>query len=176
MNELHTVDVTWTQDICSVLSNEGELTDIHHQKVSVGFGRNGPLAKSMNCSISDAIKSYKQFFMEAYDISSEECDERIKLIIDESAEHHSHFNYYMGWGRKSLALVTRNGTDSPMVPLTPISTDMLMDLPPRNNNSGIPCTSSSSSSSSTTPMPQLMQSVMIENAFDIVQFANGFTE
>lgn len=171
MAQLHDVDVTWTQDICSVLSNEGELTDIHHQKVSVGFGRNGSLTQSMNCSISDAIKSYKQFFMEAYDISSDECDERIQCIIEESSKHHSHFNYYMSWGRKSLALVTRNGTDSPMVPLTPISTEMRMDFPPRNNSDNsnpVSCTPSS--------MPLPMQSVMIENAFDIVQFANGFTE
>lgn len=152
MSQLHSVDVTWTKNMCEVL-RQSELTDIHHQEVSVGFGYDGPLAASINCSISDSLKSYKKFFMEAYDMSPESCEEQIDQIIEESSEHHSFFNYYMAWGRKPL-----------------VSDHLLL-----RQDSPLPSVVTSAENSE-HPSPLLSSVVMTENAFDIVHFANGFTE
>jgi hypothetical protein len=164
MSQLHSVDVTWTQHMCEVLSTQGDFTHIHHQEMSVGFGYQGPLATSIDCSIRDALKSYKQFFMEAYDMSSEVCDEKINAIIEESSEHHSFFDYYMAWGRKPLILEQlMNGQESPLIPLTPSTADTF-DVTALNTI--IPCKSPA----------ELLENFMSENAYDIVHFANGFTE
>ncbi|CAO3657443.1 unnamed protein product [Mucor hiemalis] len=153
MSQLHSVDVTWTQNMCEAL-RQSELTDIHRQEVSVGFGYQGPLATSIDCSIRDSLRSYKKFFMEAYNISSEVCDEQIDHIINESSAHHSFFNYYMAWGRKPLVseqLINSSGQNTPLLSASVITTadNLIHDTP---------------------PLP------MTEDAFDIVQFANGFIE
>ncbi|KAG2203776.1 hypothetical protein INT47_012709 [Mucor saturninus] len=161
MLELHSVDVTWTQRLCEVLSNLGDLTDIHHQEVSVGFGYDGPLASSIDCSIRDALRSHKQFFMNAYSITSDECEEKINNIIKESATHHSYFNYYMAWGRKPLVMnqLRSSGQNTPATPTTPVSADFMHSYHVNIHDS-----------------PELLASVLTENAFDIVHFANGFIE
>lgn len=158
MLELHSVDVTWTRRLCEVLSNLGDLTDIHHQEVSVGFGYDGPLASSIDCSIRDALRSHKQFFINAHNITNDECEEKINNIIKESATHHSYFNYYMAWGRKPLVLnqFMTSGQATPSTPTTPVSTDSFMH--------------------SYHDSPELLASVLTENAFDIVHFSNGFIE
>lgn len=153
MSQLHSVDVTWTQNMCEAL-RQSELTDIHRQEVSVGFGYRGPLATSIDCSIRDSLRSYKKFFMDAYNISSEVCDEQIDRIINESSAHHSFFNYYMAWGRKPLVseqLINTSGQNTPLLSASVITTadNLIHDTP---------------------PLP------MTEDAFDIVQFANGFIE
>lgn len=173
MSELHSVDMTWTQHMSEVLCHQGGFTDIHHQEVSIGFGYEGPLATSIDCSIRDALKSYKQFFMEAYNISSEVCDEKTNLVIEECSKHRSFFNYYMAWGRKPLVseqLINNipSGQESPLVPLTPVPTSLSNSLEIANNP--IP---------STVPdkcQKAFLEATLNENAFDIVHFANGFTE
>lgn len=167
MFQLHSVDVTWTQRLCEVLSSLGDLTDIHHQEVSVGFGYDGPLASSIDCSIRDALRSHKRFFMNAYNISSDDCEEKINNIIEESSSCHSYFNYYMAWGRKPLVfdqlMKTCSSQASTTTPNTPISTESFIHS---YNNTQI----------STLPSSELLASVLSENAFDIVHFSNGFIE
>jgi hypothetical protein len=175
MSKLHSVDMTWTQHMCEVLSRQGELTNIHHQEVSVGFGYQGPLATSIDCTIRDALKSYKQFFMEAYDIPSEACDDKINMVIEESSEHHSFFNYYMAWGRKPLVIEQlvnniSSGLESPLIPLTPVPTTCLA------NSIEIVNTSPVNSDVPGKSQAELLEAALSENAFDIVHFANGFIE
>lgn len=165
MFQLHSVDVTWTRRLCEVLSNLGDLTDIHHQEVSVGFGYDGPLASSIDCSIRDALRSHKQFFMNAYNITSDDCEEKINNIIKESSTHHSYFNYFMAWGRKPLVndQLMSSGQTSPIAPITPVSTDTFI----RSYNH---------TQASAHVSPEMLAAVLNENAFDIVHFANGFIE
>ncbi|KAF1805449.1 hypothetical protein V8B55DRAFT_1380743 [Mucor lusitanicus] len=174
MAQLNAVDVTWTPHICDILASQGELTDIYHQKVSVGFGIEGPIAVSIENSICDAIKSYKKFFMEAYDLASDECDERIDEIIQESKSYRSFFNYYMGWGRKPLVvmetLVGPDATDITMMDgsasVTPFSSASMTSL--------------ALAASIPECLPTLPETeandILIENAYDIVHLTHGFTE
>lgn len=172
MFQLHSVDVTWTQNLCEVLSNLGDLTDIHHQEVSVGFGFDGPLASSIDCSIRDALRSHKRFFMNAYNMTSDDCEEKINNIIKESATCHSYFNYYMAWGRKPLVCdqlinTHSSGQTSPITPTTPIFSDsFIYSYSNSYSNSHFP----------THPSSEVLASVLSENAFDIVHFSNGFIE
>ncbi|GAA5806241.1 hypothetical protein HPULCUR_011772 [Helicostylum pulchrum] len=159
MLKLHTVDVTWTQSMCEVLSKQAELTDIHRQEVSVGFGYQGPLANSIDCSISDGLRSHEQFFMEAYNLSSEACTAKINAMIEESAVYHSYFNYYLAWGRKPLVYDQLHRSHQ----------ETLTDLPNRTE----PFLRSALKSSCQS---EAELSVLSENAFDIVHFANGFIE
>ncbi|CEP15307.1 hypothetical protein [Parasitella parasitica] len=184
MSQLNSVDVTWTPRICEILASQGELTDIYHQKVSVGFGEDGPIAASMESSICDAIKSYKTFFMEAYKLSSAQCEKMIDEIIQESKSHHSYFNYYMGWGRKPLivmdTLVNNNDCMAPVTP-TASSTNIAAVV----DGSALASPSMASSTSATTalnccvntfPTANATTTLSVENAFDIVQLTHGYTE
>ncbi|KAI9482754.1 MAG: hypothetical protein EXX96DRAFT_498351 [Benjaminiella poitrasii] len=207
ISQLYSVDVTWTSHLSDILLNEGEFTDIHQQKISVGFGFKGPLATSIDSSIADALRSYKQFFMQAYDLSSTECDAIISSIIQESSEHRSYFNYYMGWARKPLVLdrlVTNNNNNNSssnsistvLDPLSPITTTDIDYTVMTNSGGSMPVTPSTTHSSiyvpqitpinsnanpciisvSPTSSTELLDSAMIENAFDIVHLTYGFTE
>lgn len=175
MAQLNAVDVTWTPHICEILASQGELTDIYHQKVSVGFGIEGPIAVSIENSICDAIRSYKKFFMEANGLSSEECEEKLDEIINESRTYRSFFNYYMGWGRKPLVvmetLVGTDVTDITMIdgsaPVTPFSSASMTSL---TLAASIPeCLP-------ILPETEANDLLLIENAYDIVHLTHGFTE
>ncbi|KAK4518702.1 uncharacterized protein ATC70_008924 [Mucor velutinosus] len=174
MAQLNAVDVTWTPHICEVLASQGELTDIYHQKVSVGFGVEGPIAVSVENSICDAIRSYKKFFMEAYDLSSHECDERIDEVIHESRIYRSFFNYYMGWGRKPLVVMeTHVGTDATDITMTDGSSSV-------TPFSSVPMTSLTLATSIPECLPTLPETeanvLLIENVDDIIHLTHGFTE
>jgi hypothetical protein len=173
MSELNSVDVTWTSHICEILSSQGELTDICHKKVSIGFGIDGPIATSIENSICDALRSYKNFFMEAHNLSSRECDEKINEIIQESKSYRSYFNYYMGWGRKPLVVKDTIINNNLLVPSTPIATDESTIAPFANT----PMTSLTPDTSDCVNAPQLdAVELLMENAFDIVQLTQGYTE
>lgn len=173
MSELNSVDVTWTSHICEILSSQGELTDICHKKVSIGFGIDGPIATSIENSICDALRSYKNFFMEAHNLSSQECDEKINEIIQESKSYRSYFNYYMGWGRKPLVVKDTIINNNLLVPSTPITIDESTIAPFANTS----MTSLTPDTSDCVNAPQLdAVELLMENAFDIVQLTQGYTE
>lgn len=170
MAQLNAVDVTWTSHICEVLASQGELTDIYHKKVSVGFGIEGPIAVSVENSICDAIKSYKKFFMEAYNLSSQECEEKLDEIINESRTYRSFFNYYMGWGRKPLVVMETlvGGTDA-------TNFIMIDGSAPISNSASMTLATSISECLPTLPETEA-NDLLIENAYDIVHLTHGFTE
>lgn len=178
MSQLNSVDVTWTPHICEILASQGELTDIYHKKVSVGFGIDGPIATSIENSICDAIRSYKGFFMEAHDLSSRECDEKINEIIQESESYRSYFNYYMGWGRKPLVVMDTIINNDSLVSSTPT----IMKMMAIDGSTSTPCTNISMTSltPATSDCVDASRSdaadLLMENAFDIVQLTHGFTE
>lgn len=159
MLKLHAVDVTWTQNMCGVLSKQAELTDIHRQEVSVGFGYQGPLANSIDCSIRDGLRSQEHFFMEAFNLSREQCAAKINTIIEEAATYHSYFNYYLAWGRKPLVYDQLHHSNQELLPDFPIRTEPFLR-----------------SALKASCQSEAELSVMSENAFDIVHFANGFIE
>ncbi|KAI7906211.1 uncharacterized protein BX663DRAFT_483832 [Cokeromyces recurvatus] len=178
MNQLYSVDTTWTQHISDLLLNEGEFTDVYQQMISIGFGLKSPLATSINSSITDAIKSYKSFFMEAYSLSSTECDETIDCIIEEISTFHSYLNYYSGWARKPLVferLFTSNNKMDLITPVTTI-TDIDTSVPITPPSIYITSMNNLVISDSPTNSSHTLNPDMIENAFDIVHLTHGFVE
>ncbi|KAI8640943.1 hypothetical protein BD408DRAFT_347058 [Parasitella parasitica] len=182
MFQLNSVDVTWTPRICEILASQGELTDIYHQKISVGFGMDGSITESMENSICDSIKSYKIFFMEAYKLSSAQCNDMIDAIIQESESYRSYFNYYMGWGRKPLVVMETLVNSDCMVPVTPTTTNTMAvngsaPVSPLATPSMTPLASATTIPDCMNTLPAVNATVMsIENAFDIVQMTHGYTE
>ncbi|KAI8875070.1 S-adenosyl-L-methionine-dependent methyltransferase [Backusella circina FSU 941] len=150
MNQLHSIDVTWTQRLCELFSNQSEITDIHHQTISMQFDYAGPVATSIDRCTRDAISCQKQFFMSAFSFTSEKCEEVFDAVMREGKEYNSYFNYYQAWGRKPLVPVDYY----PNTPLAPLSTFQ-------------PCGTELSSPSNSSS---------IENTFDIYQFSSGFVE
>jgi hypothetical protein len=153
MSQLHCIDVTWTQKLCELFTSQSEITDIHHQTISMQFDYSGPVATSIDRCIREAISCQKQFFMSAFSLTSEKCEEVFDSVMKEGKEYDSYFNYYQAWGRKPLVPVHYPDTPINSCPLAPLST---------YQTCGIELSSPSSSS--------------IENAVDIYHFSNGFVE
>ncbi|KAI8983118.1 hypothetical protein BDB01DRAFT_723256 [Pilobolus umbonatus] len=165
MAETYSVDVTWTQQMCELLSSEAEMTDIHHQVISIGFGNEGPLADAFYQNIKDAMISHKKFFSDAYNMNPEQFEGVIDAIMKEGETHQSYFNYYMSWGRKPLVPLKeqRSGGINIRHPFLPMTST------PENSKSLKTQTCDDSSDNT------LAKSLLV-NAFDIYNFSDGYIE
>ncbi|KAI8380854.1 S-adenosyl-L-methionine-dependent methyltransferase [Blakeslea trispora] len=109
MLEHHQVDITWPQHLQQLLTHEAGLMNLHKKEVSMNFGVSSPFGNLLDASVVDACKSYRQFFMDSCQLSSEECDEKLAIIAQECVSYQSYVGCHMAWGQKPL-----HGTMTPL--------------------------------------------------------------
>ncbi|KAF7729512.1 hypothetical protein EC973_004186 [Apophysomyces ossiformis] len=160
MKALYNVDVFWCRHLCEYLKNLGEMSDIHHQVVSIGVGMcwTGEIADMVNHTIEMTFHLHKPKFMAIHHISSEEFNRKVKQILLEAGKYRSYYNYYMSWARKPLIDLDQSHLNE--------YDDTVHSTIPRDSK-GL---------QSLSPVDDDEVEQHNENAYDIYKFAQGFEE
>ncbi|ORE00947.1 hypothetical protein BCV72DRAFT_237226 [Rhizopus microsporus var. microsporus] len=171
VHEQHNIDVTWTQKLPTLLEHLGKLTDIHQQVSTLAFEEPGSMKACINSCLIDSIRSCKRLFMEACNLSLDECEMAIQGIIDEGLVNRSYLNFYVCWGRKSLVTEQLVTTSSPSRQESAHSSSCADNYWACKDDTNVlpltPCQS---------PDELLDSEAISESADYIYQFARGFVE
>ncbi|KAG0180738.1 hypothetical protein DFQ29_010243 [Apophysomyces sp. BC1021] len=158
MKSLYDVDILWSRHLCEYLQNPGDMNDIHHQVVSIGFGIcwTGEIADMANRTIEMAFHLHKASFMKIHHLTSDEFDRKIKQILCEAGRYRSFYNYYMCWARKPLVELDQTHLNDYDIIQNALTVDT-------KHSVGL------------FPMKEATEQHK-ENTYDIYKFAQGFEE
>ncbi|KAI9027264.1 S-adenosyl-L-methionine-dependent methyltransferase [Phycomyces nitens] len=99
---LHGINSFWSRYLCQYIERPGDMTDVHHQIVSVGVGWGRTLADMTYQAVEQDFRAAKRLVRTALSISSEEYDSTVTMMMNEMRPHKTYENYHMCWGRKPL--------------------------------------------------------------------------
>ncbi|KAL0082976.1 hypothetical protein J3Q64DRAFT_1153972 [Phycomyces blakesleeanus] len=102
MERLHGINSFWSRYLCQYIERPGDMTDIHHEIVSVGVGWGRTVADMTYEAVEEDFRAVKRLVRTALSISSEEYESRVTTMMNEMRAHKTYENYHMCWARKPL--------------------------------------------------------------------------
>ncbi|KAI8989413.1 hypothetical protein BDB01DRAFT_895261 [Pilobolus umbonatus] len=102
MKEKHHVNIFWTRYMIKYLDEVGCMADLHRQIRSFKLDLPGSVGDMMRSYLKATLESYRLVITELQVFKNDEFDQYVDSVIAEAVKHHSFFNYYCCWGRKSL--------------------------------------------------------------------------
>lgn len=96
------VDITWARHMCESMEQVAELTDIHHQSLTISFMASGMAGETFYSTAEGEMEGYRRLITDSMGISDEEYTESIKNVLNECTQKRAYVTYYMAWGRKPI--------------------------------------------------------------------------
>ncbi|ORY95689.1 hypothetical protein BCR43DRAFT_493435 [Syncephalastrum racemosum] len=96
------VDITWARHMCESMEQVSELTDIHHQSLTISFMASGMAGETFYSTVEGEMEGYRRLITESMGISDEEYTDSIKKVLSECTQKRAYVTYYMAWARKPI--------------------------------------------------------------------------